>query len=210
VARPAKFDNDEVLDKAMMLFWRQGPTTTSIRDLEKAVDLRAPSIYRRFTSKDALFRLSLERYLDLVIDTRIERYLGHSDNPIADLERFFVTAVEPHEHDETSLGCLLTATATAAPSLPDDLRPVVAEGIERIRSAFELELQRADELGLLPSGADSHRLSHQLLLDFQGLLVLARSGEASASLTSRIQAVFGSFSQAQSEQEVAPCKPVSG
>ncbi len=193
MARPAKFNDEEVLDRAMMLFWRQGPATTSIRDLEKALELRAPSIYRRFTNKDALFRLSLDRYIDLVIDARIEQYLDASNDPIADLQQFFVTAVAPHVHGDASLGCLLTATASSAPSLPDDLRPVVAEGIERIRSAFERELERAHEVGMLPRGADCNGLSHRLLLEFQGMLVLARSGEAPDSLAVRIQAIFDDY-----------------
>lgn len=61
MARPAKFEDLEVLDRASDLFWRDGCDAVTIRDLEAALDLRAPSIYRRFTTKDGLVPASRGR-----------------------------------------------------------------------------------------------------------------------------------------------------
>ena len=54
MARSPKFDDDEILDRAMSVLWHRGWARTSIRDLEEALEIKAPSIYRRFGSKEGL------------------------------------------------------------------------------------------------------------------------------------------------------------
>ena len=44
MGRGPKFDDDEILDRAMTTFWQGGWAHTSIRDLERELDLKAPSI----------------------------------------------------------------------------------------------------------------------------------------------------------------------
>ena len=72
MARPRSFDTDSVLTSAMMLFWQQGYEATSIRDLERASGLTAPSLYGAFGNKEALFTAALQRYVDTVIVPAIE------------------------------------------------------------------------------------------------------------------------------------------
>jgi hypothetical protein len=43
-----------VPDTTLDLIWRRGCDAVSIRDLENALDIRAPSFYRRFHSRDQL------------------------------------------------------------------------------------------------------------------------------------------------------------
>ncbi len=57
------FDKEEVLDRAMNLFWKKGYNGTSIRDLEKATGLGKSSLYNTFGGKEALFLVTLKRYL---------------------------------------------------------------------------------------------------------------------------------------------------
>ena len=72
MARPRSFDADSVLSSVMTLFWQQGYEATSIRDLERASGLTAPSLYGAFGNKEALFTAALQRYVDTVIVPAIE------------------------------------------------------------------------------------------------------------------------------------------
>ena len=76
MARPPKFDDDEILDRAMATFWQQGWSQTSIRDLERTLDLKAPSIYRRFGTKEGLGAAVVDHYVDRVVRRRVDRYLS--------------------------------------------------------------------------------------------------------------------------------------
>ena len=93
MGRPAKTSDSDVLDIAYALAWQRGCDDVTIRDLEIALDLRAPSIYRRFRSRDELLAAAIDRYVECVVDVRVRRYLEGADDPMRGIRRFFLTAV---------------------------------------------------------------------------------------------------------------------
>ena len=62
MSRAIEFDKDEILDKAMNVFWTKGYESTSMKDLMDATGLLKGSIYNTFDSKENLFILCLEKY----------------------------------------------------------------------------------------------------------------------------------------------------
>ena len=63
VGRPREFNEDQVLESAMGVFWRKGYENTSMADLLKATGLHKGSLYQAFGDKHSLFIRSLLRYL---------------------------------------------------------------------------------------------------------------------------------------------------
>src|SRR5260370_4385768 len=61
--RPRAFDEEEVLDVAMRLFWEHGFDGTSMSELTEAMGINRRSVYAAFGNKEALFTAALERYL---------------------------------------------------------------------------------------------------------------------------------------------------
>jgi len=64
MARPVEFNREDVLQKAMLLFWRNGYAATSISDLAVAMDMRPGSIYSAFESKQALMLEAMACYAE--------------------------------------------------------------------------------------------------------------------------------------------------
>ena len=62
MARSKEFDVDEVLLKAMHLFWDQGYENTSMQDLVKGMGIHKRSLYDTFGDKHTLFMKVLDRY----------------------------------------------------------------------------------------------------------------------------------------------------
>lgn len=60
--RVAEFNREEVLDRAVTLFWERGYFATSIKALGEALELRPGSLYAAFGSKEGLFLEALDRY----------------------------------------------------------------------------------------------------------------------------------------------------
>ncbi len=60
--RRPSFDRQELIERARDVFWKQGWAGTSLKDLEKILDLRPGSFYAAFGSKDALYELALDSY----------------------------------------------------------------------------------------------------------------------------------------------------
>lgn len=190
MARPPKLDDDQVLDRALAVFWRQGWSATSIRQLETELDLKAPSIYRRFGSKDGLTRAVLERYNDRIIGGRIDRYLTGEGDPVANLWAFVDSAFVAPDDQTTLLGCLLTVTALEHPVARAELGDLLAQGLDTIETALVAETTRAEAVGRLASRFDGAAAGAHLALGFQGLMVLARGGRRPSELRQRAAALL--------------------
>ena len=50
----------------MLAFWRKGFAATSMNDLCDAMDVRSPSLYAAFGSKEALYREAIQHYVGTV------------------------------------------------------------------------------------------------------------------------------------------------
>jgi len=176
MGRPPKIDDVEILDRATALFWKDGCDAVTIRDLESALDLRAPAIYRRYPTKNALIERCVDRYVGRVVGGRIRRHLEGSQDPLEGLRSFFASALEPHPGERTSRGCLLTVTASQTAFQDPEISVAVRAGLDHIRSGFKAHVERARATGRIRTDASADVQATHLLLLFEGLLVLARSG----------------------------------
>jgi AcrR family transcriptional regulator len=176
MGRPPKIDDVEMLDRATALFWRDGSDAVSIRDLESALDLSAPAIYRRYPTKNALIEGCVARYADRVVGGRIRRHLHNAEDPIEGLRTFFSSALEPHPGEETSRGCLLTLTATQTAFQDPQVRAAVRAGMDLIRRGFQDQVELGRSSGEIRTDVSAEVQATHLLLVFEGLIVLARSG----------------------------------
>ena len=176
MGRPPKIDDVEILDRATSLFWRDGCDAVTIRDLEAALDLRAPAIYRRYATKNELIERCVERYVARVVDGRVGRHLERSDDPLDGLRSFFASALDPHPGEPTSRGCLLTVTASQTAFQDPAIRAAVRAGMDRIRHGFLRQVERGRATGQFRTDVSAEAQATHLLLVFEGLLVLARAG----------------------------------
>ena len=70
--RPRGFDEAEVLDRAVDLFWRSGYRNTTTRDLEAALGISQSSLYNAFGSKQGLMQAALDRYESMTTTALLE------------------------------------------------------------------------------------------------------------------------------------------
>jgi len=174
MGRPSKLDLEEILRRATFLFWAEGCDAVSTRDLERALDLRAPAIYRRFPSKDDLLARCLEYYIDHVVTPRIQRFLELADDPLEGLEEFFTSTL--HTRDPRVRGCLLANTAAHAEAHVPAIRRAIHRGWRLIDDAFQKQLLRAQRGGQIDPDLDPAALSQSLVMSLEGLLTLVRAG----------------------------------
>ncbi len=62
--RPRGFDTDEVLERALLVFWEHGYEGASLAALTEAMGISTTSMYATFGNKEELFRKALERYTE--------------------------------------------------------------------------------------------------------------------------------------------------
>jgi TetR/AcrR family transcriptional repressor of nem operon len=165
-----QFDSDAVVDRAMILFWRDGYGATSIQDLEKATKLRRGSLYNAFGDKEGLFVAALKRYDATVGSSRIKQ-LSNPD-PHRAIEGFLNTLVDQMSEPGRPRGCLHTNTSLEIPSAPDAVLRIIAERTSAIEAALYTVLQRAKKQGILDRAANVRALARFYLGVAKGITVL--------------------------------------
>ena len=178
--RPLSFDREAALDRAMLLFWRQGYETTSISDLTAALGVSPPSIYTAFSDKRRLFLEAAHRYASGPRGPR-EMIAGAATARGAAWSLLEAAAVG-FTGEETPPGCLLaTAAITGSPQAAD-----VREEIAGIRRGIEAALLERSERGAAAGEAlpdvDSRGLAGLVMATIQGMSTLARDGAPRARL----------------------------
>jgi TetR/AcrR family transcriptional regulator, copper-responsive repressor len=64
MGRPKNFSREEVLERAMPVFWKRGFADTSLQELERATGVNKSGLYTEFRDKEALFVACLRHYLE--------------------------------------------------------------------------------------------------------------------------------------------------
>jgi len=179
--RPRQFDRDEVLDRALQLFWARGLSGTSLDDLSAAMQMKRPSLHNAFGDKESLYRHVLARF---VARMRAEAGTLLFDEP--DLEtalgKFLDGAIKVYCTPEPALGCFVMCTATLEagthPEVRRDLKQVIAELDELLAVRFS----QAKKAGQLPPGADVRNLAQVMQSILHSVALRSRAGESKASL----------------------------
>jgi len=123
VGRPREFDEAEVLEAAMSVFWRQGYESTSMADLLAATGLHKGSLYQAFGDKRSLYLVVLRNYLQALSGRVREELLG-ADTALEGLRnamrQLMATCTTP---DAGNPGCLaLNALVEKGPQDPEVLQ----------------------------------------------------------------------------------------
>ena len=64
MGRPKGFSREEVLEKAMPVFWKHGFADTTLQELEQATGVNKSGLYTEFRDKEDLFVACLRHYLE--------------------------------------------------------------------------------------------------------------------------------------------------
>ncbi|MDX6747026.1 TetR/AcrR family transcriptional regulator [Polaribacter sp. PL03] len=108
MARKKEYKEEEVVEKAMNLFWRKGYETTSMQMLEKEMGINKFSIYSSFGNKHGLFIESLKCY-KLKVSKILDKF-KNAPNGVEDIKQFFYDSVDIDFKGSLQKGCLLTNT----------------------------------------------------------------------------------------------------
>ena len=108
MARKKQYNEEEVIEKAMHLFWKNGYENTSVRMLEKEMGINQFSMYSSFGSKHGVFLESLKCY-QKNINSVFEK-LKTSNKGIEDIKEFFYNSIKVSDIEGNQKGCLVTNT----------------------------------------------------------------------------------------------------
>ncbi len=108
MARPQKFDEKQVISKAMMYFWEHGYSGSSIQQLLDEMTISRGTLYNAVGDKDALFKRCLETYSAMSEQLFAMTLLNTNLPPKERMEKFIQLSFMSSEN--AHLGCLMVNT----------------------------------------------------------------------------------------------------
>ncbi|MEK3850189.1 TetR family transcriptional regulator [Paenibacillus peoriae] len=171
MARSKEFEVNEVLDKAIHLFWAQGYEKTSMQDLVEFMGIHRRSIYDTFGDKHALFMKALERYETK--QTSKMRFLIEKQKPIKELIRELFEATVRNEGEP--LGCFLVNSGVELGVLDPEVASLVDESYSRTEELLTNLVLKGQQSGEFKADLDTVVISHYLMNAWLGLRTLVKT-----------------------------------
>src|SRR6266480_2832394 len=112
MARPREFELEAVAEGLLNAFWLHGFTRTSIAHLTEATGLLPGSLYAAFGSKEEMFRIAADRYVE-----ELRAAISGGAPGIEGIQHVLDTVVRLTAKDPARRGCLLIN------AIPESLSP---------------------------------------------------------------------------------------
>lgn len=194
MARPKEFDANQVVGKAMQVFWEKGYEATTTDDLVTAMGIGKQSMYDTFGDKRALYLAALRHYHGAKVDG-MEQALPARATPLQVLSSLLVE-FSKRDAEELARGCMgINATAAFGLTEPDVLA-MAKQTARRCETLFTRLVNEAQNLGELSPGVDAKRAGRFLYTVLQGLTVRAQAGASAAQLDDAAQLALGALQHA--------------
>ena len=146
MGRPREFDQEQVLDNAMMAFWRHGYLGTGVQELVTATGINRASLYSTFGNKQQLFLTTLKRYTGICVGELRAALAGGESRVegIRDMLDHFMNGIL-----KTARGCMLYNTALEVSSYDRQICTAVEAGMREIESMLVEQVKLAQAEGEL-------------------------------------------------------------
>ena len=155
MARPIQFDREDVLNKALGLFWSDGYEASSISQLLNVMGLNRGSLYSSFSDKRSLYKEVLDFYFQRISLALLQPNLIETDDPAESVRGFFYQALLYEDSKILSRGCFLFNTVSELSNTQPDLANDANDYLFKIRKMFTHRIEEAKVMGLVKSNNDS-------------------------------------------------------
>ena len=167
------FNEEEVLQKAMGLFWKKGYHATSIQDLVDHLGINRASLYDTFGGKDALFQQAFSLYRNQNKKAMID-FLNNYSSVKEGLAKLFEYAINDSLQDKDSKGCFVVNTTTELASCDQNMLSVIAGNKQEFEAILYNYLNTGLESGEIPANKDIHAIASLLFTLYNGLKVISK------------------------------------
>jgi len=170
--RPKGFDESEVLERAMQLFWSQGYEATGLAQLLDTMQISRQSLYDTFGNKRALFQRAIQHYRATQLTTALA-LLERPGSPKANVEAV-ASFFEQIAADQRGRGCLVAnALVEVAPHDPE-LAALLEDTLGLLEAGVRKALEQARELGEIPADRSPRALARALTNALIGMAVTGK------------------------------------
>lgn len=176
--RQRQFDTEQALTAVMMVFWKNGYSSTSLTDLTAATGINKPSLYAAFGNKEALFILALKHYGESQLIPRVKALRFPGKTLKQRVELYLKSMVKMGCDTSLPGGCLIVNSRceSTGEHLPQKVKETLKETLKSHRN-FHIQFFTEEQTqGNLSSELNAKTVAlyfHSLL---QGIAAMSRNG----------------------------------
>lgn len=192
MARPKEFDQEEVLQKAMNVFWHRGYEATSMQDLVDAMGIKRQSLYDTFGDKHSLYLTVLERYR-LEQEENMTALLTSSGSLKKKLRQILEQVIKDSTTDKTRRGCFMNNAISEMVAHDEKTKIKAVTHINYVEQTFEKAIKRAQESGEISNKHNAKALARYFFNAFNGLRVVAKTNPEKQVLVDIVNVTLSVF-----------------
>jgi len=187
--RTKQFEEQEVLEKAMHIFWRKGYNATSMQDLVQGMGINRASLYDTFGGKQELFLRALKNYKTRQSNRMIQTMQRAAPTFDAIRNLLYDMAMEA-QHDSENKGCFMVNTTVELINVDDRIREIVLTNKREVEETFAAFFRKMQEVGNLSLEKNPEQLAKYLFSAVGGLRVSAVSAQETTEIQQIIDGIM--------------------
>jgi len=174
MARTKEFDENEVLNKAVDLFWLKGYNGTSMQDLVDGLGISRSSLYDTYGDKYNLFIKALECY-QCTASTKISHIISRNLSAKETIKAILDFIKDELLGDSSRKGCfMVNAEVEVAPHDPV-IKQMVCNNDQQVEDGFYEVIKKGQDSGEIVHTQDARAIARSISNTVKGMQVTAKS-----------------------------------
>lgn len=174
MARTKDFDENEVLNKAICLFWHKGYNGTSMQDLVEGLGISRSSLYDTYGDKHTLYLKALEGYQQSA-GNELNRILSGAKSAKETLKELMEWVVYNLVNDKDHKGCFMVNAKIETAATDPKVYEVVCRSEQQVIDAFYKIIKIGQDKGQITNKQDAVTLANFMVNTVNGMRVTAKS-----------------------------------
>jgi AcrR family transcriptional regulator len=171
MARNKEYERDDVLDKAVGVFWKKGYKATSMMDIVQATGLNTASMYKEFGDKDGVFEEALEHYRRHILGPRVQTLTQERD--IKGVAAFLQSVVDGAV-SESYKGCLMMNHLAQKHTISARATEKIGDFCADMEGVLAAAFRNAQASGEIPAAKDPAVLASFVMFCVHGMVLYGR------------------------------------
>lgn len=192
MARTREFDEDEVLEQAMQVFWRRGYQATTVADLLAAMGLSKSSFYETFGTKRDLLLTALARYAGSGMSGLIAPLLEDGASR-PQIEKTLAKMVRHARSADGRRGCLVNNTLGEVAPNDAVVFKATREVLEQLEAILTAVVARGQKRGEIARRESARALARFLANTIGGLNLAAKARPDRQTLDDIVRVALGAL-----------------
>ncbi|WP_298518581.1 TetR/AcrR family transcriptional regulator [uncultured Kordia sp.] len=187
--RVKKFNEEETLNKAMCLFWRNGFHATSMQDLVTYLGINRASIYDTYGGKKELFEKAFTHYRTSN-RKQLQAFLESQENVKEGFRSLFEREISEAACDADHKGCFVVNVTTELVPNDEEMLKVIQENKTFMTTTFEDFLKKGVDSGEISSTKNIKNIASLLHTFLNGLKVVSKTDANEERLVASVDTIL--------------------